>query len=185
MSDRQEPSTSDRGRFAVPDPSCLCCERMRSPRSLEERRVYQDELFHLSHQRAEEGTQYLGVGLIPTQRHATGLAELSDTESARLGALIGKASRALKCYSDGAWTDICGFTESTRHVHGIVAARYPGPPPDFVRRAVTDWPDAPTEGAPRRRCPHVSSAWRSPGADGDPGPLRPRAGFRPVRYPGL
>ena len=82
-------------------------------------------------------------GGVQTKRHATNLAALSDSESERLGWLIGRISRALGRCTTAEWTYCFGFTEGFRHIHLLVAARYPGLPKEYLRLAIADWPGAP------------------------------------------
>jgi diadenosine tetraphosphate (Ap4A) HIT family hydrolase len=121
---------------------------MANPAPLRERLIFEDEAFHVTHQLEEEGPSYLGILLIQTKRHAQGIAELTDSEGTELGWLIQRTSRALKSCTRAAWTYVFSFTEGYRHVHVIVAARYPETPKQYVRLAITDWPDAPKGGHP-------------------------------------
>lgn len=129
-----------------PATGCVFCDLTTDPTPLVNRLVYEDESFYVSHQMNEGGLTYLGVLLIQAKRHVPNLAALSDMESERLGWLIGRVSRALLNCTAAAWTYCFGFTEGYRHVHVIVAARYPAMPKEYVRLAFADWPDAPRGG---------------------------------------
>jgi histidine triad (HIT) family protein len=141
-------TTATDGRFspAPPDPACHFCQRMADPSSLGNRLVFEDDVFHVSHQLEENGPTYLGLLLIQTKRHAPGMAELTENEARQLGSLIRRTSRAVKSCTGAAWTYVFSFTEGFRHVHVVVAARYADTPKQFARLAITDWPGAPKGG---------------------------------------
>jgi histidine triad (HIT) family protein len=130
------------------DPDCHFCQRMVDPGLLRDRLVFEDGSFHVSHQLEENGPSYLGIVIMQTKRHAPGMAELTTLEAQELGALVQQTSRALKSCTDAAWTYVFSFTEGFRHVHVVVAARYPNMPKQYVRLSITDWPDAPKGGRP-------------------------------------
>jgi diadenosine tetraphosphate (Ap4A) HIT family hydrolase len=119
---------------------------MADPTPLRDRLVFEDGSFHVSHQLEEDGPSYLGNLLIQTKRHAEGMAELTELEGQELGSLIQQTSRALKSCTAAAWTYVFSFTEAFRHVHVVVMARYPNTPKQYVRLAITDWPEAPKGG---------------------------------------
>ena len=122
---------------------CMFCERLRNPGWLADRLVYEDELFHVSHQLNEEGQTYLGSVIIQTRRHVHDLAELTEKEAARLGSVITRSSRALKNCTGAGWTYAECFLERYQHVHVIVTARYPSMPKEYIRLSIRKWPDAP------------------------------------------
>jgi len=127
---------------------CFFCERMMNSSSysaLKERTIYEDELFHVSHQ-FDEAPTYLGLVLIQTKRHVNDLSELSEPESQELGSLIARISKALKATTGAAWTYCYSFLEGYRHVHLLVTSRYPSVPKEYVRLAIGDWPEAPVGG---------------------------------------
>jgi len=127
-------------------PGCLFCQRMESRKELDERTVYEDEFFHVAHQTTEEERTVLGILLVQAIRHVSDLGSLTDAEAARLGTVISTVSRALQQCTGAAWTYCFGFTEAYRHVHLVVAARYPDLPSRYVRLALADWPQAPRGG---------------------------------------
>ncbi|MCI4372368.1 MAG: HIT family protein [Thermoplasmata archaeon] len=149
-----------------PTVDCMFCQRATDFGPLSDRCVYEDSSFHASHQIYEDGPSYLGIILIQTKRHVPNLAALSDSESERLGWLIGRLSRALGMCTPAEWTYCFGFTEGVRHVHMLIAARYPGMPKEYVRLAIADWPGAP-HGDPIQVAELVS---RLRSAVGRPGP---------------
>ena len=122
---------------------CMFCERLRNPSELADCMVYEDELFHVSHQVNEEGQTYLGSVIIQTRRHVHDLAELTEEEASKLGSLITRSSRALKNCTGASWTYAESFLERYQHVHVIITARYPGMPKEYIRLAIRKWPDAP------------------------------------------
>jgi histidine triad (HIT) family protein len=122
---------------------CPFCERQERRGDLAERTVYEDELYLVAHQVADTGPSALGVVLLQTKRHVPDLASLTAREAARLGTVVSKVSRALHACSGAAWTYCFGFTEAYRHVHLVIAARYPDLPRRYVRLAFADWPGAP------------------------------------------
>jgi histidine triad (HIT) family protein len=146
MNASQKPSPADAPPPSEADPDCHFCQRMTDPGSLRDRLVFEDGLFHVSHQLEENGPSYLGILLIQTTRHAPEMAELTDLEGEELGSLVQQTSRALKSCTGAAWTYVFSFTEGFRHVHVVVAARYPSMPKQYVRLSLTDWPDAPKGG---------------------------------------
>jgi len=143
MTTSQPPSVEEDLRTSSSDSDCHFCSRLATANSLQDRLVFENDEFHVSHQLEDDGPTYLGLVLIQTKRHATGMAELTAGEAATLGGLIRDVSRALKSCTTAAWTYTFSFTEGFRHVHVIVAARYPGTPKEFVRLAITEWPGAP------------------------------------------
>jgi len=122
---------------------CMFCERLWNPSGLADISVYEDELFHVSHQLNEEGQTYLGSVIIQTRRHVHDLAGLTEKEAARLGSLITRSSRALKNCTGAGWTYVESFLERYQHVHVIVTSRYPSMPNEYIRLAIRKWPDAP------------------------------------------
>ncbi len=121
----------------------MFCERLRNISALADCLVYEDELFHVSHQLNEEGQTYLGSVIIQARRHVHDLAGLTEEEAARLGSLITRSSRALKNCTGAGWTYAESFLERYQHVHVIVTARYPSMPKEYIRLAIRKWPDAP------------------------------------------
>jgi len=122
---------------------CMFCERLRNPSELADCLVYEDELFHVSHQLNEEGQTYLGSVIIQSRRHVHDLAELTEKEASWLGSLITRSSRALKNCTGAGWTYAESFLERYQHVHVIVTARYPSMPKEYIRLAIRKWPGAP------------------------------------------
>lgn len=116
---------------------------MSAPSRLRDLTVCETALFHVSHEWVEDEPTYLGYLLIQTKRHVPDLASLTNAEGHELGLLIQRVSQALKVCTTAEWTYVLGFTEAVRHVHVFVVARYPNTPKEFVRLAVTDWPNAP------------------------------------------
>jgi histidine triad (HIT) family protein len=144
MPARTEPTPHEAPSAAPPVAGCVFCDRMIDPTELEARRVYEDETFHVAHSLNDDGpTSYLGTLLVQTKRHVRNLGELSRDESLRLGLVLSRVSRALIRATGAEWTYCFSFTEGYRHVHFIVAARYPGLPREYVRLSFAEWPDAP------------------------------------------
>jgi histidine triad (HIT) family protein len=148
MSEITTPSPESDPTPSESNADCHFCQRMTHPGVLRDRLVFEDDSFHVSHQLEEDGPTYLGILLIQTKRHAPGLAELTDGEGRKLGYLIQRTSRALRTCTSAAWTYVFSFTEGYRHVHVVIAARYPETPREYVRLSITDWPDAPKGGRP-------------------------------------
>jgi diadenosine tetraphosphate (Ap4A) HIT family hydrolase len=124
--------------------ACYFCDRLRNVKEWEGRLIYEDDLIHVTHQINNEGLSYLGAVLIQTKRHTEGgLAGLTDAEAQRIGLLVAQISRGLKDLVGAAWTYTYCFTESFRHVHQFVLARYPGTPPEYIRLQVDEWKQAP------------------------------------------
>jgi len=139
MAKAKSPGRRENGETEV----CMFCERLRNPSGLADCLVYEDELFHVSHQLNEEDQTYLGSVIIQTRRHAHDLAELTEEEAARLGSLITRSSRALKNCTGAGWTYAESFLERYQHVHVIVTARYSSMPKEYIRLAIRKWPGAP------------------------------------------
>ncbi|MGD0250094.1 MAG: hypothetical protein ABSB97_04315 [Thermoplasmata archaeon] len=116
---------------------------MKDPSSLSGRLVCEDESFHLSHQQEGDGRTYLGLLRIQTRDHVSDLGGLTEVEAERFESVIARATHALKECTGASWTYCLGFTEAFRHVHLVTASRYPETPNQYVRLAITDWPDAP------------------------------------------
>jgi diadenosine tetraphosphate (Ap4A) HIT family hydrolase len=148
MSASYKPNAANDPTPSESDPDCHFCQRMADPGPLRDRLVFEDGFFHVSHRLEENGPSYLGILLIQTKRHARGMAELTNLEGQELGSLIQQTSRALKSCTSAAWTYVFSFTEGFRHVHVVVAARYPNMPKQYVRLSISDWPDAPKGGRP-------------------------------------
>jgi histidine triad (HIT) family protein len=140
------PSESVRQTPPATNSGCHFCQRVADPGPLRERLVFENDLFHISHQLEEKGPTVLGILLLQTKRHAPGMAELTDLEARQLGSLVQRTSRALKECTGALWTYVFSFTEAYRHVHVVIAARYPDLPPQFLRLAIADWPGAPKGG---------------------------------------
>lgn len=122
---------------------CLFCERAADPSPLAARTVYEDEGFHLSHQRNEEGPSALGILLLQSKPHVRHSGEFTDEQARRLGWIMRTATRALVAVQGAQWTYCYSFTEGVRHFHMILAARYPRLPPEYVRLRLDEWPGAP------------------------------------------
>lgn len=125
------------------DPDCLFCSRLAGEGALREPMIYEDPFFHVSHAVNEGGLSYLGQLLVQTKRHATDLGDLTLTESARLGEILSRLTRALQSTTGAEWTYAYSFLEGYRHVHVFVTARYPNLPEEYVRLDVDGWPNAP------------------------------------------
>lgn len=160
------------------DRACLFCERLRSPGRLRACRVYEDGQFFVAHQLEEVRPTYLGALLLQTRRHALSLGALTEEEARGLGPVVSRVSRALEEVTGASWTYCFAFTEGYRHVHLVLVARYPGVPPEYVRLAITDWPDAPRGGP--REVAELSGRLRRALASPASGPL-PSRGSAPAQ----
>lgn len=126
------------------DPPCVFCDRAARPDLTERRNVYEDGSFLATHQLSDEApTTYLGNVLVQTKRHARNLGELTEVEAEALGRLLSRVSRSLMRQTGAEWTYTFSFTEGYRHVHFIVAARYPALPKEYYRLRFAEWPSAP------------------------------------------
>ncbi|HEV2428016.1 MAG TPA: HIT family protein [Acidimicrobiales bacterium] len=84
---------------------------------------------------------YAGHLLVCPRRHAAGFADLSDDEARDVGALIARASRALRAEAaTRVYTATIGHGVEHLHVH--VIARWPETPDDVAWNAVDEWPGA-------------------------------------------
>ena len=120
------------------------CEQAVHPEWLAKQQVYEDESFVVVHQLdGDERTTYLGTLLLQTKRHVRTVGDLTDAEARTLGHLLSRISRALIRTTGAEWTHTFSFTEAYRHIHFIVAARYPGLPKEYYRLNYVDWPGAP------------------------------------------
>lgn len=127
------------------DDGCLACAKHRGEVGVAGGAIYQDDLVYVSHVLPRDGTTdaYLGYVIVETQRHASGLADLSAAEAQAVGAWVVRMARAL--------TEVVGVEHvyafvlghDVRHFHEHVVARYPDAPKEYWGIRVTDWPDAP------------------------------------------
>jgi diadenosine tetraphosphate (Ap4A) HIT family hydrolase len=140
--------------------ACIFCDRLRDPSPLRDRLIYEDDLFHVSHQVDDAGPTYLGLALLQTKRHVRDLSDLSEQEAQALGPLLRRLSRGVEEATGAEWTYCYSFLEGSRHLHILVTARYRGVPREFVRLAISDWPDAPKgdRESVRRLCQAISAA---------------------------
>lgn len=74
---------------------CFICRKHRE-RSSFRGAIYEDELLYVGHISSDSNEAYLGYTMIDIKRHVSGLAELQDDESAAVGRMLTRVSRALK-----------------------------------------------------------------------------------------
>jgi histidine triad (HIT) family protein len=127
---------------------CLICRKHRGEISTSGGAIYQDNLVYAGHVEIPKGQTavYLGYLMVEPQRHAPGLADLTDAEAQALGLLVAHLSRALKA-SEGAehiYSFVLGHHVPHLHIH--VVPRYPGAPREYWGVRVDEWPDAPHGG---------------------------------------
>jgi len=79
----------------------------------------------------DEGTKraYLGTLFVEPRRHVPSMAELSEREAERIGAVASRLARALKTGEHAEHVYLFGLGHHVAHLHLWVVPRYPGTPP--------------------------------------------------------
>lgn len=129
--------------------NCLVCKKQHGITPPPGGAIYEDDLVFASHSfiPQDENNVYLGLLFLEPKRHITGLEELTENESRRIGELIARLSKALKI-STGAEHIYCFVLgHHVDHLHFWLIPRYLGTPREFWGLRVDEWPDAPRGGA--------------------------------------
>ena len=111
--------------------------------------VYEDELVYAGHAAIPKGqtSSYLGSLMVEPKRHISGLADLNDDESQKVGLLIARLSRALTTSEGAEYVYMFVLGHAVPHLHIWVVPRYPGTPREYWGLRVDEWPGAPRGGA--------------------------------------
>jgi histidine triad (HIT) family protein len=125
------------------DDGCLVCRELRGDVPVPGGFIWEDgetAAFHVP-PLAEIGNPrpYLGHLLIVTRRHAPGLADLTDAESAAVGRAAARLARALveKGGAERVHSAVVGMGVPHFHLH--LLPRYPGTPRRVAWHAVDEW----------------------------------------------
>jgi len=128
---------------------CFVCRKHVGEISLPGCAVYEDDLVYAGHAAIPEGqtTDYLGSLMVEPKRHISGLADLTDDESQKVGLLIARLSRALKTSEGAEHVYMFVLGHAVPHLHIWVVPRYPGTPSEYWGLRVNEWSGAPRGGA--------------------------------------
>lgn len=128
--------------------NCLICNKQRGIILPPGGAIYEDELVYASHSfiPQDESNVYLGLLFLEPKRHITGLEELTDAESRRIGELITRLSKALKVSTGAEHIYLFVLGHHVDHLHFWLIPRYLGTPREYWGFRVDEWPDAPRGG---------------------------------------
>lgn len=128
---------------------CFVCRKHVGEISIPGGAVYENDLVYAGHAAIPEGqtTAYLGSLMVEPKRHISGLADLTDDESQKVGLLIARLSRALKTSEGAEHVYMFVLGHAVPHLHIWVVPRYPGTPREYWGLRVDEWPGAPRGGA--------------------------------------
>lgn len=135
-------------------PDCFICLKQASGDALGAGVIYEDDLVFASHLVPTEGAAdaYLGYAFVETKRHVAGLGQLSNAESAAIGALVNDVAAAFRSCESAEHVYAHVYGDGVPHLHVHLQARYSGTPRDFwpsrndsgaITVSLTSWPDAP------------------------------------------
>ncbi len=126
-------------------PDCYICRKHRGKEKLAGEVIYQDDLIFISHAAIpqEKETGYLGAILIEPQRHAPGMADLTDEEAQHIGLWAKRMSIALKQSEKAEHVYLFVMGHHVDHLHLWLVPRYPGTPREYWGTRVDEWPEAP------------------------------------------
>jgi histidine triad (HIT) family protein len=127
---------------------CLICRKHRGDFQVPGGAVYEDDLVYAGHSAVPEGESeaYLGIFFVEPKRHIPGLAELTEAEAQRSGALVARLSKALKESESAEHIYLFVMGHHLPHLHIWVVPRYPGTPRVYWGFRVDEWPEAPKGG---------------------------------------
>jgi histidine triad (HIT) family protein len=122
---------------------CFICRKHRGEIEISGGAIYEDELLYVGHISSDSGEAYLGYLIVDLKRHVPGLAELQDDESAAVGRMLTRVSRALKACvgAEHIYSFVLG--DHVPHLHIHLIPRYPNTPSSFWGFKISGWPDAP------------------------------------------
>jgi histidine triad (HIT) family protein len=125
---------------------CFVCRKHRDRGSLVPGGpVGEDDLVFVSHLApgSPGAPVYLGHLFVEPQRHAPGLADLTDSEARAVGWWCTRVSRALREVAGAEHVYAAVIGDGVPHLHVHLTARYPGTPPEYRWDKVEQWPQAP------------------------------------------
>ena len=96
---------------------------------------------------------YVGHVFVETKRHAPAFADLHDDESAAVGVLASRLSRAMREALGADYVFAAVIGTGVPHFHLHLLARYPGTPVDVPWHGVDEW-----EGGPRGAAAEIEAA---------------------------
>jgi histidine triad (HIT) family protein len=130
-------------------PDCIICRKQRGEIQVPGGAIYQDDLVYIGHAQIspDQTTTYLGYLFLEPQRHAPGLADLTDSEAQRLGLMVARFSRELKTSLGAEHVYAFVLGDGVPHLHIHLIPRYPGAPREYWGIYVDEWPEAPRGGA--------------------------------------
>ncbi|MHA2855481.1 HIT family protein [Paenibacillus lautus] len=122
---------------------CFICRKHRGEIQLPGGAIYEDELLYVGHISSDSNQAYLGYIMIDIKRHVSGLAELQDDESAAVGRMLTRVSRALKACigAEHIYSFVLG--DHVPHLHIHLIPRYPNTPTSYWGFGISGWPEAP------------------------------------------
>lgn len=124
--------------------SCLVCDELEGRVDLPGGFVAETELAVAFHVPPLPGRPepYAGYLMVSPRRHgAAGFADLDDAEARDMGALMARASRALR-EQGAARVYSATIGHGVEHLHVHVVARWPETPEDVAWHRVDEWPGA-------------------------------------------
>jgi len=124
---------------------CLVCRKQSGLLPPPGGPIYEDDLVYASHSfiPQEEDSVYLGLVFLEPKRHITGLEELSEAESRRIGECLPRLSKALKTASGAEHIYLFVLGHTVSHLHFWLVPRYLGTPREYWGLHVDEWPGAP------------------------------------------
>jgi histidine triad (HIT) family protein len=127
------------------DPECIVCRKHRGLVPLAGGSLYADDLIFISHVQpwGDETDHYLGHFFVEPQRHAPGLADLTEAESQAIGLYTSRLARALIQAQGVEHVYAFVLGDGVPHLHIHVIGRYPGAPREYWGSKVDEWPQAP------------------------------------------
>ena len=128
--------------------SCYICSKHKGEILVPGGVIFEDSLFYASHSMIPQGQTkaYLGYLLIEPKRHVEGLQNLNEKESAAIGVLITRLSRALINIEKAEHVYLFVLGHHAPHLHYHLIPRYPDTPKEYWGMRVDEWPEAPRGG---------------------------------------
>jgi histidine triad (HIT) family protein len=106
--------------------------------------LFEDELVYAGHACPPSGPPaYRGYLVAEPKRHVAGLDDLTNEEAADLGRLVSRLARALRDVAGAEHVYSFVLGDGLRHLHIVLAPRYPGTPRQYWGVRLREWSDAP------------------------------------------
>lgn len=128
--------------------TCFVCRKHRGGIDLPGGVLHEDDLVCATHGVIDEGRKraYLGTLFVEPRRHLPSMAELSEREAERIGAVASRLARALKTSEHAEHVYVFGLGHHVAHLHLWIVPRYPGTPAEFWPMRLAEAPGAPLGG---------------------------------------